>query len=71
MLAAVAQSVLRFQVLLAKAGGEEDLWHDVGDVLLKIFQLLLFQRGEIEEFCCLSHGLNAGFKRSLQVRFIT
>ena len=39
MLAAVAQSVLRFQVLLAKAGGEEDLRHDAGDDMLEVLRL--------------------------------
>ena len=39
MLAAVAQPVLRFQVLLAKAGREEDLGHDVGNDMLEVLRL--------------------------------
>ena len=36
MLAVVSKPVLRLQVLLAKAGREEDLGHDAGDIMLEI-----------------------------------
>ena len=63
MLVAIAHPVLRLQVLDAEAGREEDLRHDTGDVLLEVFVLRLFERGEVEKFCRFRHGLHAHDQR--------